>query len=72
MMERTDWPTLPAAYFTTADPPGCSCLDWRYRPERRPCKHVKTLREAYETIKAANRKWDMVKGETTQGGIDVY
>ena len=61
MMERTDWPTIPAKYFTTVD--GCSCLDWRYRGSRpgrfhgRSCKHMTALRQALELIRAINTKW---------------
>ena len=65
MTEAMRWPEIPTGgrYFTSVD--ACSCPDWKFRGRFRPCKHVKALREAYETIKAANRKWDMVKGETT-------
>ena len=34
---------------------GCSCEDWKYRPARRPCKHVKALRQAHDLIEAQNR-----------------
>ena len=36
-------------YYTT--PTACSCKDWQYRGRDRPCKHVRRLREAVETIK---------------------
>ena len=32
-------------YYTTADPPACSCPDWQYRGHIRPCKHIRRLQE---------------------------
>ena len=37
----------------------CSCPDFFYRGRLRPCKHVKTLREALAVIAATNLKWAM-------------
>lgn len=45
-----------ARYYTTTE--ACSCPDWRWRPQARPCKHVVALCAA-EALLAANRaKWD--------------
>ena len=57
MMERTDWPTIPAKYFTTVD--GCSCPDFQYRRMRtgQDCKHQKSLRQALKLIAANTARW---------------
>ena len=36
-------------HYTTMD--GCSCPDSKYRPWRRPCKHVRRLRAAVDPDK---------------------
>ena len=35
-------------YGTT--PSGCGCPAWLYRPESRPCKHVRALTSALELV----------------------
>ena len=40
-------------------PNRCDCPDWRYRPERRPCKHVRALREAVAVL----REWQDARPE---------
>ena len=35
-------------YDTT--PQECSCPAWRFRPDSRPCKHVRALRTALEVV----------------------
>ena len=57
-----EWPEFPpdtAKYFTTTE--ACSCLDARYRPWARPCKHVRALREALAVLDANGRKWATVE-----------
>ena len=44
MMRWPELPKPPGRYFTTAQ--ACSCPQWRFRPQQRPCKHVRRLREA--------------------------
>ena len=46
-------------YFTTANPPACSCKDWEYRGSRtgRPCKHIRALVEAETLLNANDAKW---------------
>ena len=36
-------------YFTTADPPACSCPGWYWR-RAEGCKHIRQLRAAYGII----------------------
>ena len=64
MMDRTDWPPIPAKYFTSLD--GCSCPDWRYRGHIRPCKHVSALRDAVAVLEANAAKWASVGVDNRQ------
>ena len=41
-------------YFTTADPPACSCPGWYWR---RRCRHVDELRVALALIASNRAKW---------------
>ena len=34
-------------------PNRCGCPDWRFRPDTRPCKHVRALRDAVAVL----REW---------------
>ena len=47
----------PARYYTTADPPACSCPDFCHRGRERPCKHIRALRDALELVAAVGEKW---------------
>ena len=44
-------------YFTTVNPPCCSCLDFWYRGHIRICKHVRRLREAEALLAANTARW---------------
>ena len=44
-------------YYTTADPPACSCPDWQYRGHIRPCKHIRRLQEAEALIASNRAQW---------------
>ncbi len=55
-MTLMEWPVFPAKYYTSADPPGCSCPQWKYRPWARPCKHVSALLAAIDLLEAQNLK----------------
>ena len=42
-------------YYTTADPPACSCEGWKWR---HLCRHVDELRRALELVEANAHKWE--------------
>ena len=59
-----EWPTL-VRYYTAVD--RCSCPDWRFRGQIRPCKHIKALRDALALIDATRRKWDTLNVDNRKG-----
>ena len=47
-------------YYTT--PTACTCPAWTYRPQSRPCRHVKAVQDALAVLKAAIQPWAAVGG----------
>ena len=68
------WPAIPSGkeYFTTANPPCCSCRDWEFRGSRtgRWCKHIKALAAAERLIASNARRWASVGVDNRKGERD--
>lgn len=56
-------------HFTTQA--ACSCPHWRYRPHRRPCKHVEGIRSALTLLQAQDAHNGLRMGMETTGALTV-